>query len=253
MKIDLHNHYYPHAYLKLLRDSKVVEFSHDAEGKEIMTDKGARIVTMTESMTDISARIEDMNKAGMDIQVLSLTTPNVYFDDPVLAAELARASNEEFAKIHADFPDRFLTLASVPLNHPDRALDELRYALDVLNMNGVVIGTNIQGKFLDNEQFADFFLLAAKRNVPIFVHPMSPWGKELMGDLGLAPLVGFVFDTTLTISRMVFNGVLERISDLRLILSHAGAQFPIYGKGLTTGGERIQNLAEIVLTFLNIT
>lgn len=235
MKIDFHNHHYPQEYLKLLQESKVIDFSYDAEGKKIMADKGARIVTITEAMTDVSARLEDMDKAGADIQVLSLTTPNVYFDDPALAKELSRASNEELTKIASRFPERFFTFASVPLNHPDLALDELTYALDVLKMNGVVIGTNILGKYLDDARLTNFFSLAAERDVPIFIHPMSPWGRELMGDLGLAPLVGFVFDTTLTISRMVFSGVFERIPDLKLILPHAGGTLPFLWERLNNG------------------
>ncbi|HHU77091.1 MAG TPA: amidohydrolase [Firmicutes bacterium] len=235
MKVDFHNHHYPQEYLRILQEKKIVDFSDDADGRKIMTDKGARIVTITEAMTDLTVRLEDMDKAGVDIHVLSLTTPNVYFDDPVLAKELARASNEEFAKIVSRFPERFLSFASVPLNHPDLAIDELTYALDELKMNGVAVGTNILGKYLDDARFEDFFTLAAQRNAPVFLHPMSPWGKELMGDLGLAPLVGFVFDTTLTVARMIFSGVLERIPDLQLILPHTGGTLPFLWERLNNG------------------
>lgn len=109
------------------------------------------------------------------------------------------------------------------------------YAPDVLKMNGVVIGTNIAGRYLDDARFADFFTLAAEQNAPIFLHPMSPWGRELMGDLGRAPLIGFVFDTTLTVSRMVFSGVLERLPELKLILPHAGGTIPFLWERLNNG------------------
>ena len=191
LRIDAHAHLYPPGYLDTLRAGGPLSFGSDAEGREVLEMNGARVVTLTDEMQGIEQRLVDMDAVGIDAQVLSLSAPNVYFPDVGQARELARDANEHFAEVVANGGGRFRAFASVPINHPEAALEELD-----------------------------------RRRTPVLLHPMTPWGVEQMGDLGLAPLTGFMFDTTLTATRMVFSGMLEELPNLKLILPHAGGTIP---------------------------
>lgn len=235
MRIDIHNHAYPPTYLDALRRSGAYEFGKDADGQEILISRGARVVTLMPEMLDLDSRIKTMNRAGVDVQVLSVTAPGVCFTDAGLSRELARLSNEYLAEAAKHSSGCYLCMASVPINHPTIAMEELAYAVDVLKMNAVIVGTNIAGERLDHPRFRSFFAEVARRNVPVMLHPMAPWGAEQMADLGLAPLVGFIFETTLTVSRMVFAGVFQEIPSLKLILPHTGGAIPFIWERLNNG------------------
>jgi len=231
MIIDVHNHLYPPEYLEQLE--KLANFSThtDDNGNKFIADQGSRIVTLTEQMVDVNARLSEMDQFGVNVQVLSLSIPNTYFTDSGAAVELAVMSNNYYAGVHKTYPDRFWCLASVPLPHVDEAIQEMERALIKLKMNGLILGTNILGKYLDEASFAPFFERADQLNATILLHPMSPVGVEHMNDYGLAPLVGFVFDTTTTVARMLFSGFLERYPNIKFILPHLGGTVPyLFGR-----------------------
>jgi aminocarboxymuconate-semialdehyde decarboxylase len=203
-----------------------LSFGRDSEGHEVLEMNGARVVTLTAEMQSLDHRLADMDAVGIDAQVLSLSAPNVYFPDAGQARELARVANEHFAEVVATAGGRFRAFASVPINHPEVALEELEHALDVLGLEGVILGTIVDGRRLDSPELRPLFEELDRRRTSILLHPMTPWGVEQMGDLGLAPLTGFMFDTTLTATRMVFSGMLEELPNLKLILPHAGGTIP---------------------------
>lgn len=231
VKIDIHNHLYPPDYLKALETVGDFGITLDAAGNKIITDKGSRVVTLTEQMVDTDLRLSEMDRNGIDVQVLSLTIPNAYFPDAGAARELAIMSNEYYVGLKQRYPNRFWCLASVPLPHVNDAVAEMERALTRLKMNGIVLGTNILSEYLDAPQFAPFFEAADKLGATILLHPMVPPGVEKMNDFGLAPLVGFVFDTTITVARMVFSGFLERYPNINFILPHLGGTVPyLFGR-----------------------
>ncbi len=231
MKIDIHNHLYPPNYLNQLESARVFTIGVDSEGNKIIADKGSRVVTLTEQMVDINIRLREMDRNGINVQVLSLSIPNAYFNDVGLARELAIMSNDYYVQLRNRYPNRFWCLASVPLPHTNHAIDEMERALIKLKMNGLVLGTNVLGEYLDAPKFSPFFEHANKLGATILLHPMSPPGVEQMDDFGLAPLVGFVFDTTTTVARMLFSGFLERYSNIKFILPHLGGAVPyLFGR-----------------------
>jgi len=231
LKIDIHNHLYPPDYLNQLENMGVFSMDIDAAGNKIIADKGSRVVTLTEQMVDIDIRLQEMDRDGIGVQVLSLSIPNVYFRDAGAARELAIMSNDYYAQLKQRYPDRFWCLSSVPLPHINEAIDEMERALTKLKMNGLILGTNILGEDLDTSSFAPFFEQADHLGATILLHPMSPRGVEQMNDFGLAPLVGFVFDTTTTVARMVFSGFLERYPNIKFILPHLGGTVPyLFGR-----------------------
>jgi aminocarboxymuconate-semialdehyde decarboxylase len=236
MRIDMHNHVFPKAYVaRLATVGKGYAVTHDSEGDTIVTKDGARFLTITPPMADPDARLADMDRAGVDIQALSLSAPSVYFADPEDSLELAQLINDEEAAMCRRHPDRFVGLATVPLNHPDYALQELDRALGDLDMRGIILGSNIDGKRLDDEHFRPFFEEANRRKLLIFIHPMTPPSVEATSAYTLTPLVGFLFDTTLAAARLVFSGMCDELPDIRWVLGHLGGAVPYLWERLDSG------------------
>src|SRR2546425_45344 len=147
MKLDLHTHYYPSAYFERIeRSGGDFSFGTSPTGQRIIRYRGARFFGVTAPMTDVAKRLEDMDRVGIDTEVLSLSTPNVYFVEGKAQAEVARMVNDAYADLAARHPGRFLGFASIPMDDPDAALVELRRAIDELRMHGVVLLSNIRGR-----------------------------------------------------------------------------------------------------------
>jgi aminocarboxymuconate-semialdehyde decarboxylase len=186
-------------------------------------------------MSDPRKRILEMDEAGVDIQVLSLSTPNVYFASDQDSLALAKTTNDHLSALCEEYPDRFLCLASVPLNNVDLALRELDRAIHDLGMNGLIIGSNINGQPLNSRQLRPFFEEVDRLGLPVLIHPMSPAGVEHMGEYGLAPLIGFVFDTTLAVTRMVYEGMIEAFPNINFIVAHLGGTIPYLLERINSG------------------
>lgn len=232
--VDVHNHFYPAAYLEALTElDSDVSVGTDEEGRDVIYSGGSRIVTLTDPMTDVETRLDDVAAAGVDHQVVSLTAPNVNFLGPDESVELARACNDAYADLQTEY-EQFSTLASVPLLDPAAAVTEAERAIDDLGLKGFLVGSNVAGTPLDDEAFEPFYEAVARLDVPIFVHPMTPAGVEVMGEYRLAPLVGFENEVTMAVARLVFDGVLER-HDIDLHLAHLGGTVPYLVERLNNG------------------
>lgn len=232
--IDVHNHYYPDAYLDAVDEMDAdITVGEDEEGRDVLLSGGSRIVTLTPPMTELDVRRADMDAAGVDHQLISLTAPNVNFVPPEQSVELARICNDAYAEINDEY-EEFSALASVPLKAPEKALDEARRAIEDLGLHGFIIGSNIDGTPLNHDDFEPFFELAASLDAPLFIHPMTPAGVEVMGEYRLAPLVGFENEITMAITRLVFDGVLER-HDVDVHLAHLGGTVPYLFERLNNG------------------
>lgn len=236
MKLDLHTHYYPESYFELLQDSSA-DFSYDTDptGRTIIKHRGARFFGITPPMTDPERRIEAMDRVGIDIEVVSLSTPNVLFTDPPRQTEIARRMNDEYAALVARYPTRFKAFASIPMEDPDGALAELYRAIDELKLNGVIMLSNIRGKPLTAPEFRPFFEEANRMRLCIFLHPMLPAASEAFNEFVLGPLVGFPFDTTLAVARMCFAGMLRDLPDIRWQIGHLGGAIPYLMERLDSG------------------
>lgn len=232
--VDVHNHYYPDEYLEAVDEMEgPISVGRDEEGRRVLLSDGSRIVTLTPPMTNLEARLDKMATAGVDHQLISLTAPNVTFLPERKATELARICNDAYAEIDDEY-DEFSMLASLPLNDPDAALEEAERAINDLGLHGFVVGSNIEGTALTHEDFEPFYELVDELNVPIFIHPMTPAGNEVMNEYRLAPLVGFENEITMAITRLIFDGVLER-HDVDVHLSHLGGTVPYLVERLNNG------------------
>src|SRR4030042_1483525 len=236
MKIDFHNHFYPPEYLKRLEQwGRRYEFVQDATGLKIVKEKGARFLGITSQHVSVEQRIVDMDRIGIEIQVLTLTTPNVYFSTRKRNLFLAKMSNDFFAELCQKYPQRFIAFASVPLNHPEDAIEELHRAVKDLGMKGIVLGSNIDGKHLHSAEFWPFYKEVDRMNLPIFIHPMVPVHPESFAEFVLVPLVGFCMDTTVSVAKMVFSGLFEKYPNLTLILPHLGGTLPFLFERIDAG------------------
>lgn len=236
MKLDLHTHYYPEMFFQMIRDSpSEFSFDKDPAGRTIITHRGARFFGITPPMTDPAKRLEDMDRVGIDVEVISLSTPNIFFADETQQPEVARILNDAYAELIAKHPNRFKGFASIPMDAPDAALEELHRAIDELKLNGVVLLSNIKGRALTSPVYRPFFEEANRMNLCIFLHPMLPANPEPFTEYVLGPLVGFPFDTTLAVARMCFDGMLRDLPNIRWIIGHLGGAIPYLMERLDSG------------------
>jgi len=229
LKIDIHNHFYPASYFEMIRELGAPDyrFATDASGATTIEFRGTRFFGVQPPMTDAALRIEEMDRVGVDVQVLSLSVPNVYFADEGREPEIARKTNDAYAELVSRHPRRFKALASIPMDVPDEASKELARALDELKLQGVLLLSHIRGKPLTDSRFRPFFEEANRRNLFILLHPMLPAGMaEQLKDYVLGPLVGFPFDSTLAVARMCFDGLFRDFPNIRFLVPHLGGAIP---------------------------
>jgi len=236
VRYDLHTHYYPPSYFELIRQTPgEFSFGTDPTGRTIIRYKGARFFGVTAPMTDPAQRLADMDRVGIDVEVLSLSTPNVFFAEGAAQIEVARLVNDGYAELIAQHPARFKGFASIPMDVPDAALRELDRALGELKLSGVVLLSNIRGRALTDAAYRPFFEEANRRRLCIFLHPMIPVASEVFNEYVLGPLVGFPFDTSLAVARMCFRGIFRDFPNIRWVIGHLGGAIPYLMERLDNG------------------
>ncbi|MBW2341115.1 MAG: amidohydrolase family protein [Deltaproteobacteria bacterium] len=240
MKIDIHNHFYPTEFLKQLEkigSTVGISVEKDEWGRQILVQHGNRVVTITSPMENVNQRIEDMDKAGFDMQILTLSAPSVDIFPVEVGETLARVVNDEIAQICRDHPSHFMALATLPFLDPDRTVKELERCIDELNFQGACIGTNINGLGLDNKLLYPFYERISDYDLPIHIHPRAPADKETYKDYRLGPMIGFEMELCVAVVRLIMGGVMDRFPNLTFIVSHLGGAIPYLA-------ERIQNCYE---------
>ncbi len=243
MIIDTHAHLYPEPYLDLIEaqgDKYPVQISRNDQGHRVLLFDGREFFTFFPGFYDVEVRLADMKAAGIDFQILSVAPPMVFWADSGLGLEICQVYNDELAAIVNTYPNKFAGLAALPLQDPSSALKELERAVKKLGLRGCLLGSNIRGHDLDEEQFESVFAILSELNVPAYIHPILPAGRERMRDYRLDVLLGFTVDTTIAAARLVFSGVLERYPNLKLVLSHLGGTIPFLWARLARGASRFE-------------
>jgi predicted TIM-barrel fold metal-dependent hydrolase len=167
-----------------------------------------------------------MDEAGIDIAILSISTPGIELPDKLAARDLARKCNELAATLISKHPKRFGAFASVPTSDINEAVDQMTYALDVLKLDGVVLFTNSRGVYLGDPSLKPLFDELQCRKTVVYVHPnASP--DPVAHTLGLTDnLIDFPGDTTRAIAEMHYGGIFSATPDVKYIFSHAGGTAP---------------------------
>jgi len=175
---------------------------------------------------DLERRFRDMDAAEVDMQVVSNTPQTfLYSQEPELTAATARLQNDQIAKLVAAHPGRFLGIATLPMQAPERAAAELARAMGQ-GLRGAHIGSNINGKNLDDPALEPVWARAAELGAFILIHPVGVAGADRLKSYYLANLIGNPLDTTIAAASLVFGGVLERHPGLKICLSHGGGFVP---------------------------
>jgi aminocarboxymuconate-semialdehyde decarboxylase len=180
-------------------------------------------------LTRLDTRLGDMDALGIDVQVLSPSpTQYYYWADQDLARQLTSAQNESIAGIVAQHPDRFAGLGTLSLQHPQLAVEQLTHAVRTLGLKGVEISTTIAGEELSAPRFAPFWSTAEQLGAVIFIHPFGTTLGERVTNHYLSNTVGQPLETTLALSHLIFGGVLDRHSGLKIVAAHGGGYLPTY-------------------------
>jgi len=233
--VDFHNHYYPPEYVEALRKStSVVKVTYDDEGNPCVHYPGDYNI-LVPGHRDLDFREHVLEEHGVDTQVLSFTTPGVHVEPPAQAVRFARQINDAFAKATRKRHHRFTALATLPLNDPAASVVELERAMKDLGLPGAMVFSNVNHVALADERFAPLWKKADDLGAVIYIHPTDPAGVEAMLDYWLMPLVGFLMDTTLAASRLVFSGVVDRHPNIRWVLTHMGGAIPYLAERLDRG------------------
>jgi aminocarboxymuconate-semialdehyde decarboxylase len=235
MRIDVHTHFYPSGYLKAIEQkSNHAEIVHDESGQMLVKYAGDyNVVAGAHRFVD--RRLKDMDAFGIDMSVMSLTTPGVHVEEPEYGIELARLANDEYADLVKQYPDRFQFFATLPMQAPEAAAKELQRAVSELGLVGGMVFSNINGDTLEQEKFFPVWEAAADLGVPIVVHPTGPAYSSYINDYRLVALLGFAYDTTAAAARMVLSGVLDRYPGLKLVQTHLGGVLPYMAERIERG------------------
>ncbi|PWT79360.1 MAG: hypothetical protein C5B57_14090 [Blastocatellia bacterium] len=178
------------------------------------------------------ARLHALDEQGIDIQVLSHQGGWWYGTDRNLATQLIKVQNEKLAAWCTAHSDRFVGLASVALQHPDLAVEQLEEAVKKLGLRGVGIAGHVEGQDPSSHKFDPFWSKAQELGVLVFIHPggadnvIKDGALRGRGDLG--NIIGNPLETTVFFSRMIFDGTLDRFPGLKLCGAHAGGYLPSY-------------------------
>lgn len=177
-------------------------------------------------------RLDLINERGIDIQVLSANQYWWYAADERVARDIVRIQDDGIAEWMEQYPDRFVALTSVALQHPELAAEQLEYAVNELNFRGASIGGHVEGETPTSEKYDPFWAKAEELDVPIFMHPggadniVTETAFDGAGDLG--NIIGNPLETSAFLTRMMFEGTLDRFPGLKIIGSHGGGYLPSY-------------------------
>ena len=233
--IDIHNHYYPPEYLNALEPlGSSIKVVMGADGNPQVHYPGDYNI-LVPGHRDLAYRESVLSELGIDLQVISLTTPGTHVEKPDVAVKLAQIVNDAFAAAVERPSKRFVAFATLPLCDPKASAIEFIRAMDQLKMPGAMLFSNVNGVGLDDERFWPIYEAANDRDAVLMIHPEYPVGVEAMTEYWLMPLNGFLFDTTLAASKLVFSGVVKRFPRIRWSLGHLGGTIPYLAERLDRG------------------
>jgi aminocarboxymuconate-semialdehyde decarboxylase len=220
MKIDVHSHVFDRRYFDALWQDFKLEKSTTAQGQTLMRKNGYTYMWFREPFFDVEHRLKVMDKQGIDMRVLSLSSPNVYDWQGARQVEMARLMNDATAAIVRSHPDRFAGVGSLPLADVASSLEEMDRVVE-LGLHGVMIGSNVAGVQVNDPRFEPVWAKLDSLRMPVFEHPMFPPNIQ-KEEFELPLRVGFIFDTTMAAARLIYSGVFERYPNFPYIMAHTG-------------------------------
>ena len=230
LKLDTHAHWFPPEWVELLEREGAnngVQMSRNENGSLAMVMPGIRLrANLTPPYIELAIRLKMMDDARVDMHALSLTSPMVYWAPPEFGLKLSQVFNDGCAAAHQKYPNRFIGMAMLPMQAPALAVEEAKRAAKLPGIRGVYMATHVNGKNLDEKEFWPVYEQCEKLGLPIFLHPVSPVGKERMTKFHLGNFLGNPYESGIAAASLVFGGVMDAFPKLDVMLPHAGGTFP---------------------------
>jgi aminocarboxymuconate-semialdehyde decarboxylase len=229
--IDVHNHLFPKEWLDFLaKKKKIGSLTIERAGPTnvLFYYGGTRLGTISRpGHCEPEPRVKDMNEYGIDIQIVGLTAPGIEVIPKSEGIVWAKKINDYIAKMCQDYKGRFYALAALPYQDVGESLKELERAYKELGAKGIMMFSNINGMPIYSPEFIPIYEAAEAYDLPIFIHPAPPLTTQVMSRIHMPlPLYGFVLDTTMAVTGLIFLGVLEKFPKLKIIHAHLGGVFP---------------------------
>jgi aminocarboxymuconate-semialdehyde decarboxylase len=228
--IDAHAHWFPEEWINLL------EREGPANGATVTTNAhGLRMVdgpklpfrqTFPRDMTDIPIILENMEKARIDLRILSLTNPMVYWAPDSFSMKLSQTFNEVCSTACQAHPTKLRGAIMLPMQNQKLAIEEIERAARLPGMCCVYMALHVNGVNLDDKSFWPIYERCAGLKLPLCLHPVAPCGKERMGKWHLSNLIGNPHESAIGAACLIFGGVLDAFPDLQILMPHAGGSFP---------------------------
>jgi aminocarboxymuconate-semialdehyde decarboxylase len=240
MRIDVHAHLFSKPYIEGLR--RVFGNDNSPAGQDAQ--RLIKWMSADPRMTEIDGRLEEMDKWGVGMQVLSVPFHGALVRDRSAALDLTEMANAMIVQAARAHPDKFRVLLTLPLQFPDAAVEVVdRFAKEPSVVGAALMGT-AGGRPLNDGAFLTVYAELERRGLPFLLHPISPPGLDCMLEMNLANVVGFMFETTLAATRLVFAGVFERHPKLQMIFPHLGGLAPYLMGRIQWGYERFPPCSE---------
>src|ERR1700744_1476903 len=182
-----------------------------------------------EAGIEVQKRFAAMDAQAVDMEVLSIN-PIWYDRDRDLAAKIVKIQNEKLAELCAAHSDRSAAFASLTLQAPDLAVQELETAVKKQGLKGAAIGGSVNGEAFSDSRFHPVWAKAEQLNVPLFIHPtgIPELARKLSGNGFLTNTIGYPLETTIALSHLIFEGAFDRFPKLKVIAAHGGGYLPAY-------------------------
>ena len=215
MTVDAHSHCY-------FREA--IDLMGDAADKVLPPVKG-----VPEHFIVIEQRLKEMDAMAIDMEILSIN-PFWYGKDRDTTAAIVKVNNEKLAELCASRPERFGAFASLSLQFPDLAVQQLETAVKKQGLRGAAVGASVMGEDFSDPKFHPVWAKAEELGAVIFIHPQSApeLAKRFKGNGWLSNTIGNPLDTTIALQHLIFEGTLDRFPGLKILAAHAGGYLPSY-------------------------
>ncbi len=242
--VDVHAHFFPERFIKAINEEggpPGVSFDLSKPEAPIFVIGGGRI-PIDATYWDLAQRVKRMDAQRVTTHALSLTTPFVYWAPPARGAALARLVNDAVVEAHTAYPGRFVGCATLPLQAPDLAVQELERLAGSPAIRGAYLPTSFAGKELSDPSLFPIYEKCQAMKLPILLHPdqvAAAMGANRLQKYYLANILGNPYDTGIAVANLVFGGVMDRFPTLDVVLPHAGGAMP-YIAGRLEHGQKVR-------------
>jgi len=222
MRIDSHGHLLERFYFEELTRLPDITLERAPSGLGMLRKHGHTFLPFRDEMLEPDASLKDMDRKHIDMRILSVATPNVYPFPLQRRVEICRQLNDALIAKCQQYPDRYRGLISLPLPDAETSVAELERVKDAEGIVGVIIGSNIEGLPLSAPVLEPVWEALDGWGKAVVEHPMHPVFAEAMDEFELPTRIGFMMDTTLAVTRMIYSGVFERYPNFSFVVPHNG-------------------------------